>query len=329
MKILLVDDSATVRAATQMLLDKMGHTVAMAQNGEEALLAYKRERPDLVLMDVMMPVLDGYAAAQRVRSEHPQDWVPIIFLSGADDEQHLELGIRAGGDDYLIKPCSYVVLEAKIRAMQRIDEMRRRQMQMSAELLAANKKLERISTEDALTELANRRHFDVYLANELARARRTNQTLALVLCDVDFFKSFNDHYGHPAGDGCLKRVAGALQSGCRRPADLVARYGGEEFALVLPETELAGAVKVAETCRNAVAQLKIAHEHSSAASHVSISAGVAGQLPGMAITAEQLIMAADEALYQAKHLGRNQVVAVQAAPASTVSQSQLTERHPQ
>jgi len=315
MKILLVDDSPTIRAATEPMLVKMGHAVMMAENGEEALLSYKRECPDLVLMDVNMPVMDGYTAAQRIRSEYPQDWAPIIFLSGANDEQHLELGIQAGGDDYLIKPCSYVVLDAKIRAMQRIDQMRRRQIQTSAALLSANKQLEHLASQDALTEIANRRHFDVYLATELARARRTKQTVALALCDVDFFKPYNDHYGHPAGDECLKRVAAALQSACRRPADLVARYGGEEFALVLPDTELSGAVQVAEKARKAVEQLKITHEHSNAASHVSISAGVAAQLPEMTITTEQLIMAADQALYQAKHLGRNQVVVVQAKPA--------------
>ncbi|MGB5080786.1 MAG: diguanylate cyclase [Burkholderiales bacterium] len=315
MKILLVDDSPTIRAATNTVLVKMGHAVMMAGNGEEALLSYKRERPDLVLMDVNMPVMDGYTAAKRIRSEYPQDWVPIIFLSGADDEQHLELGIQAGGDDYLIKPCGHVVLDAKIRAMQRIDDMRRRQLVTSAELLSANKQLEVLASQDGLTEIANRRHFDVYLATELARARRTRQTVALALCDVDFFKPYNDHYGHPAGDMCLQRVAAALQSACRRPADLVARYGGEEFALVLPETELDGAVQVAETARKAVEQLKVAHEHSTAAPHVSISAGVAAQLPGMTFTAEQLIRAADEALYQAKHLGRNRIVVLQTNPA--------------
>jgi diguanylate cyclase (GGDEF)-like protein len=262
-----------------------------------------------------MPVMDGYTAAKRIRSEYSQDWVPIIFLSGADDEQHLELGIQAGGDDYLIKPCGHVVLDAKIRAMQRIDDMRRRQLATSAQLLSANKQLEVLASQDGLTEIANRRHFDVYLATELARARRTKQTVALALCDVDFFKPYNDHYGHQAGDMCLQRVAAALQSACRRPADLVARYGGEEFALVLPETELNGAVQVAETARKGVEQLKVTHEHSAAASHVSISAGVAAQLPGMTFTAEQLIRAADEALYQAKHLGRNRVVALQTNPA--------------
>jgi diguanylate cyclase (GGDEF)-like protein len=314
MKILLVDDSATIRAATQKLLEKMGHAVVTAENGQQALDAYKSERPDLVLMDVTMPVIDGYAAARRIRSEYAQEWVPIIFLSGADGEEQLELGIQAGGDDYLIKPCSYVVLAAKIHAMQRIDAMRRRQIQLSAELLEANKKLERLSAQDGLTELANRRHFDVHLASELARARRSKQTLALVLCDVDYFKQYNDHYGHQAGDECLKRIAGTMQSCCRRPADLVARYGGEEFALILPETELDGAVYVTDAVRKVIAQMNIAHGYSGTASHVTISAGVACQLPGMTITPEQLIMAADEALYQAKQLGRNRVVSVQGKP---------------
>jgi diguanylate cyclase (GGDEF)-like protein len=312
MKILLVDDSATIRAATIQMLEKMGHTVTMAENGELALAAYERERPDLVLMDVTMPVMDGYAAAQQIRTRYPEDWVPIIFLSGADNEQHLERGIRAGGDDYLIKPASYVVLHAKIHAMQRIDDMRRRLLKVSAELASANRALERMSRQDWLTELANRRYFDTFLADELARARRSKQELCLALCDVDFFKAYNDHYGHQAGDECLKQIARALQSGCRRPADLAARYGGEEFALVLPETNLAGAVQVGEAIRQAVLQLQIPHGHSAIAAHVTLSVGVAGLHPGMDAQPERLIAAADQALYQAKKLGRNRVVNLQA-----------------
>jgi len=312
MKILLVDDSPTIRAATTQMLEKMGHTVTVAENGEHALSAYERERPDLVLMDVTMPVMDGYAAAQQVRARYPEDWVPIIFLSGASEEQHLERGIRAGGDDYLIKPASYVVLHAKIHAMQRIDEMRRRLMKMSAELSAANRTLERMSRQDGLTELANRRYFDTYLADEMLRARRSKQELCLALCDVDFFKAYNDHYGHQAGDECLKQVARALRSACRRPADLAARYGGEEFALVLPETGLAGAAQVGDAVRQAVSDLEVPHEQSQVSRQVTLSVGVAGLLPGMEIKPERLIAAADQALYQAKKLGRNRVVTLQA-----------------
>ena len=315
MKVLLVDDSATILGATRQLLEQMGHTVTAVENGELALTAYERERPDLVLMDVTMPVMDGYTAAQQLRARHPEDWVPIIFLSGGDHEQDLERGIRAGGDDYLIKPASRVVLHAKIHAMQRIDEMRRRLIKMSAELTAANRALERMSRQDGLTELANRRCLDAYLSDEMARARRSKKELAFALCDLDFFKAYNDHYGHPAGDECLKQVAQALRSVCRRPADLAARYGGEEFALVLPETGLAGAAQVAERVRAAVAKLTIRHEHSSVAPHLTMSVGVASLVPGRDIRIERLVAMADQAMYQAKKLGRNRVVAVQAETA--------------
>jgi diguanylate cyclase (GGDEF)-like protein len=315
MKILLVDDSPTIRAATGQMLEKMGHTVTMAENGELALAAYERERPDLVLMDVTMPVMDGYTAAQQIRTRGPEDWIPIIFLSGASEEQQLERGIRAGGDDYLIKPASYVVLHAKIHAMQRIDDMRRRLLKVSAELSAANRTLERMSRQDWLTELANRRYFDTFLVEEMARARRSKHEMCLALCDVDFFKAYNDRYGHQAGDECLKHVARALESACRRPADLAARYGGEEFALVLPETSLAGAAQVAESVRRAVAQLQVPHDQSQIAPHVTLSVGVAGLLPGMDADPERLVAAADQALYQAKKLGRNRVVTLQAEAA--------------
>jgi len=311
MKVLLVDDSPTIRAATTQMLKKMGHAVTIAENGEQALEAYERERPDLVLMDVTMPVMDGYTAAQEIRARYP-DWVPIIFLSGAEADQQLERGIRAGGDDYLIKPASYVVLHAKILAMQRIDDMRRRLMKVSAELTAANRALERMSRQDGLTELANRRFFDSYLTDEMARARRSKNELALALCDVDFFKPYNDHYGHQAGDECLRQVAQALQKMCRRPADIAARYGGEEFALILPETGLVGAAQVAEGVRDAIARLNILHEYSQAASHITMSVGVACFLPTMEIDSEGLVSAADQALYQAKKLGRNRVVTLQA-----------------
>src|SRR5262249_24823927 len=175
--------------------------------------------------------------------------------------------------------------------------------------------LERMSRQDSLTELANRRYFDTFLAEEIARARRSKQELSLALCDVDFFKAYNDHYGHQAGDECLRQVARVLQGACRRPADLAARYGGEEFALVLPETGVGGAVQVGEAVRTAILELQVPHEHSGIARHVTLSVGIAGVLPGMDTDAERLIATADQALYQAKKLGRNRVVTLQAGAA--------------
>jgi diguanylate cyclase (GGDEF)-like protein len=189
-------------------------------------------------------------------------------------------------------------------------------VRLSAKLSAANKALEQLSMRDGLTDLANRRSFDAYLADQIAVARRHKRTLALVLCDVDAFKAYNDRYGHQAGDECLKRIAAALRSCCRRPADMAARYGGEEFALILPDTELGGALQVAEAAREAVAQLKIPHADSAAASHASISGGVAVLLRGIGATAQQLVAAADQTLYQAKHLGRNRIVSARSLAAS-------------
>ena len=163
---------------------------------------------------------------------------------------------------------------------------------------------------NAINPFVDIKRFDTYLNSQIAIARRYRRPLALVLCDIDAFKAFNDNYGHPAGDECLKKIAAALQTCCRRPSDMVARYGGEEFAIVLPDTDLAGAGRIAETARDAVAQLNVPHAHSPAAAYVSISGGVAVALRD-AENAEQLIAVADKALYDAKHQGRNRVVRAQ------------------
>jgi diguanylate cyclase (GGDEF)-like protein len=189
-----------------------------------------------------------------------------------------------------------------------------RLVNMSVELSAANKTLGLLSRQDGLTELANRRSFDEYLAEQIALAGRHNRPLALVLCDVDHFKAYNDLYGHQLGDACLTRVAAALQSCCRRPADMAARYGGEEFAIILPDTDLAGAMQVAEAARTAVIGMKILHGNSTTGQHVSISGGVAVWPTEIGATAQQLIAAADQALYQAKNLGRNRVACVEPTP---------------
>lgn len=185
----------------------------------------------------------------------------------------------------------------------------RKLAQLSNELGAANKALERLSLVDGLTNIANRRHFDAHLAGQLALGRRHKRALALILCDVDSFKAYNDHYGHQAGDECLKKIASALQACCRRPGDLAARYGGEEFAMILPDTGPAAADGIAENARAAVAQLGMLHAHSLAAPHVSISGGIAVLHEETYNTgAAQLIHQADQALYRAKRDGRDRMV---------------------
>jgi diguanylate cyclase (GGDEF)-like protein len=305
MKVLIVDDSPTIRAALRGLVQKMGHSVIEAEDGSKAVASYGQDRPDLVLIDVVMPVMDGYEAARQMRHSRPDEWVPIIFLSSKEADQDLDRAIEAGGDDYLVKPVSFVVLNAKIRALQRIESTRTKLLEMSRELAAANRELESLSRQDGLTGIANRRYFDTYLLTEVKRASREHQPLSLILADVDYFKAFNDCYGHQAGDDCLRRVASALKAVGRRPADLAARYGGEEFAMVLPSTAMEGAIDVAKSLTRAIDALAIPHERSGVSGNLTLSQGIASLIPAHDTTSESIIELADQALYQAKQQGRN------------------------
>ncbi|HKB63619.1 MAG TPA: diguanylate cyclase [Burkholderiales bacterium] len=308
MNILVVDDSPTIRAALRSLLERMGHTVVEADDGKEALQMYRQDRPGLVLIDVVMPVMDGYEAARHMRETSAEEWVPIIFLSSKEADQDLNRAIEAGGDDYLVKPVSFVVLNAKIRALQRLESMRAKQLEMSRDLASANRELEKLSRQDGLTGIANRRYFDSYLLTEVRRALREKASVSLILSDVDHFKAFNDCYGHQAGDDCLRRVAAALSSAGRRPADLAARYGGEEFAMVLPGTVLEGAVDVAKAVSRVIGGLAIPHARSSVDQSVTLSQGIVSLVPEKESASEDLIQHADQALYQAKQQGRNRYV---------------------
>ena len=310
MKIMVVEDQRVVRAKLAAMIERMGHAVLQAENGEEGLALWSQEKPDLVLMDAIMPVLDGYTAARRIRALEPEGWTPIIFLSAAEADQDLEKGIDAGGDDYLVKPVSFVVLNAKIRAMQRIDDMRRRMREMTARLAEANQELARLNNQDGLTGLSNRRCFDDALRREARDASFADSPLSLVMVDVDHFKAFNDSRGHQAGDECLRAVAALLDGQRAGVGEVAARYGGEEFALILPGHDPEAARARAEQLRQAIEAQRLPHGNSTTAAWVTVSVGVAtlrtGENDGAA-----LVAAADWALYQAKRTGRNQVVAAQ------------------
>jgi diguanylate cyclase (GGDEF)-like protein len=217
-------------------------------------------------------------------------------------------GITLQKVDLTRKRAEEEILSLNVGLEMRVQERTHELAQVSAQLSRVNSSLEKLSQQDALTGIANRRCFDTYLADQIAIARRHKRTLALVLCDVDSFKAYNDHYGHQAGDDCLKQVAAALQACCRRTADMAARYGGEEFAMILPETELGAALQIAEAAKEAVANLRIAHAKSQSVPYVTISGGVAVLLRRTDMSALQLIKDADKNLFAAKHLGRNRMV---------------------
>ncbi len=307
MKILVVEDTRSNAALLQDMLQRRGAEVSIAENAAQALALDAAEVPDLILLDVVLPDMDGYAVAREIRRrEGGRGWKPIIFLSGKTGDSDLEEGIAAGGDDYLFKPVGEIVLAAKIAAMQRLVRMRDELIRLTGQLDAANRELQKLSTRDGLTGIGNRRFFDDLLAREWGRALRTGSEVALLLCDVDHFKRFNDTYGHPAGDQCLKAVADALQSAAGRASDIVARYGGEEFVVVLPDTSLGGVLFVAEKLRHGVHCLGIPHSGSERG-NVTISIGIASAVPSRGPGPGQLVEQADRALYRAKQGGRDRV----------------------
>lgn len=313
MKALVIEDTATSQAVICLLLERLGIQPVQARDGVTGIACFEREKPDLILLDIILPGIDGFEVARRIRAmEKPGEWTPIIFLTALTKDEDLERGIEVGGDDYLLKPLSEVVLGAKVRAMQRIIQMRHSLLVMTHKLDSANRELTRLSAVDGLTGIANRRQFDEALSREWRRCMRTREPLSLLMGDVDFFKQYNDGYGHQAGDECLKSVADILRQKLRRPADMVARYGGEEFAAVLPATGLDGAMRVAEAMRSGVQGLAVPHE-STSFGVVTVSLGVATLTPELPEGMPKLLSAADWALYEAKRQGRNCVHA--AAPA--------------
>ena len=302
--ILLVEDQASVRKALSLQLQGQGHRVIEAADGQEGLALFRSQRPDLVLMDVVLPGEDGYWAARQIRMHEGGDWTPIIFLSSRDTELDLQRGIEAGGDDYLFKPASPVVLAAKLHALTRLQRMRKQLIDTSEALREANERLSHLSLMDELTQLGNRRSFDEKLHHCVRLCAREKQPLSLFLCDVDHFKAYNDHHGHLQGDACLQEIAHVLRSVCQRPLDHAARYGGEEFALILPNTPRSGAMTFARALQNLMAKRSLSHPKSPYGC-VTLSGGITTLVPDATVNSQQLVMRADQALYNAKSKGRN------------------------
>ncbi|MCK7578782.1 MAG: diguanylate cyclase, partial [Chromatiales bacterium] len=237
-----------------------------ATRGEKALeLAARAPLPDLILLDIVMPDMDGHEVCARLKNDEATKAIPIIFVTALGEEQDEEHGLNLGAADYISKPFSPSIVRARVRNQ--------------INLKLRTDQLEQVAMQDGLTQIPNRRHFDRKLREEWARLTRNDQALSLLMIDIDQFKPYNDHYGHGAGDECLRQVAQALHQVLQRPMDLVARYGGEEFAAVLPETDEAGAEHLAQRLLEAVRALGIEHAYSDVAPQVSISVGVATHSP--------------------------------------------------
>lgn len=293
-------------------LKQLGHIVKAVGSGIEALNTYESFDPELVLLDISMPEMNGFEVSLHVRETFP-DWIPIIFLSSHEEPEMIAKAIDAGGDDYLIKPVDKLVLNSKLIAMQRIAHMRRELKQATAQLEQVNQLLTQQANEDGLTKLFNRRYIDQKLDSMVAWHGRHHMPMAMILLDVDFFKPFNDNYGHIEGDRCLQAIANQLKATFCRSGEYVGRYGGEEFVVLLSSTDAQTAEREAERIQEAMYFLDYQHEFSSVANRVTVSQGVFVFQPTGKENQADLYATADRALYTSKSLGRNTYTMVNAS----------------
>ncbi len=329
--VLIADDDIVTRSFLRDFMEKEGYRVVEVTNGQQCLDSFKNAKPDLVLLDAVMPVMDGFVCCKQLIQiarnnlalalasfdsgsslgttviSKLWDRTPILIITGLDDPDSVDRAFEAGASDFVTKPINWAVLRQRVRRLLQ-------QGQLYKQLEAANQALQQLANVDGLTGLANRRRFDQYfnsqwlnLAQEQAYGE-TTRPLSLILCDIDFFKRYNDRYGHPAGDLCLQKVSAVLSRTAQKNHDLVARYGGEEFAVIMPHTHAAGAVHIAAAMQAGVRELQITHEDSAVSHYVTLSLGVATTMPNFETSSSDLVLTADKALYQAKAEGRNRII---------------------
>jgi diguanylate cyclase (GGDEF)-like protein len=308
-KILVVDDSAPQREHLSQVLRAEGYDVVEARDGQEAIRSVKETQPDLVLLDMILPDMDGRQVLRLIKPRESDQFLPVIILSMKGDVATKVEGLRLGADDFLVKGVEEPEIIARCQAMLRIKSLQERLREMQ-------RRLEEQSITDGLTGLKNRRFFDERLHEEFRRAQRYGDYLALIMIDLDHFKQVNDRHGHQAGDAVLQEAAALIRGSLRDP-DICARYGGEEFAVILPKTHMSGALAVAERIWRAIGSKEFVigpgeDGRAPGVIRVSGSIGVAFYPSKDINSAELLVRFADQALYQAKRSGRNSICLYQA-----------------
>jgi two-component system cell cycle response regulator len=308
-RILVVDDHEDNIELLRARLEARGYIVEGASDGQAALDAVERSCPDLILLDVMMPKMDGMEVVRRLKAKRESKelpFIPVIMQTALDSTENKVEGLDAGADDYITKPINFAELEARVNSLLRIKKLQSDLAESKQELSDLNDKLRRISLTDGLTEIDNRRSLEERLQEMWQHSMRLHEPIALIMCDIDKFKSVNDNYGHQAGDSVLKEVAQLLK-GAARGIDRVGRYGGEEFLLILSGTVLDAAVTFADRLREIVAGHTFSFPGGKTITR-TISCGVAAWPHPRVNDQEALLRAADDALYVAKETGRNRVV---------------------
>jgi diguanylate cyclase (GGDEF)-like protein len=323
--ILVADDDKTIRLLLREFMEKEGYRVVEVGNGKQCLDTFKEVKPDLILLDAIMPEMDGFTCCKQLIQIARDNLVlalanfdsgaafgntiisslwgrtPILMITGLNDPESVDRAFESGASDFVTKPIHWAVLRQRVRRLLQ-------QAQLYKQLEAANQALQKLANVDGLTGVANRRHFDQHLNSQWLTLAQDQSPLSLILCDIDFFKRYNDKYGHPAGDSCLEKVSRVLDGAAQKNQDLVARYGGEEFAVIMPCTPAIGAVHVAASIQAGIRELEIIHTDSAVSQYVTLSLGVATVIPSFEISPHDLVILADKALYEAKEKGRNRII---------------------
>ncbi|MDR3343487.1 MAG: diguanylate cyclase [Treponema sp.] len=290
--ILIIDDEK----ANLMVLNRIlspDYTIFIAKSGREGLSRAITDNPDLILLDIIMPGMDGFAVLTTLKAQEETKHIPVIIITGLDNPDDEERGFLLGAVDYITKPFKNAIVKARVKThIQIVNQIRT---------------IEWLGMVDGLTNIPNRRRFDDRIAIEWRRAMREQQPLSFMMMDVDKFKIYNDTYGHPQGDTLLKTIAKIFDATAMRPTDLAARLGGEEFGILLPQTELDAALRLAEKIRSDVEALRIPTADGKTITTTTLSIGLVSQIPTKSITLEEFIAQADRNLYTAKKKGRNQV----------------------
>lgn len=323
--VLVADDDKIVRLLLREAMEKEGYLVVEVTDGKQCLDTFFEIKPDLVLLDAIMPVMDGFTCCEQLMQIARKNlalaianfdidslvtnnvisklWerTPILMITGLDDPDSVDRAFAVGASDFVTKPIHWAVLRQRVKRLLQ-------QAQVYKQLEAANQALQQLANMDGLTGVANRRCFDQYLNTQWLHSLKEEYPLSLILCDIDFFKRYNDKYGHPAGDLCLQKVASVLKGAAQKKHDLVARYGGEEFAIVMSNTPTSGAVHVAAAMQSGVRELQIPHAESAVSNYVTLSLGVSTIIPSTDYSPQSLIQTADKGLYQAKASGRNRII---------------------
>ena len=289
--ILVVDDMTTTLLLLHDLL-KDTYEVKIAKSGTKALEILESPNDiDLILLDIEMPDINGYDVCKRIKNNETIKNIPIIFITGRTSQEDEEYGLNLGAIDYITKPFNKAIVKLRIKNY--------------LNLKIKNDMLEKLSMYDALTNIRNRRYFDETFEKTFSEIKRDKKSLAVLMIDIDFFKPYNDNYGHGQGDETLRKVAKALEKTIKRASDFVARYGGEEFVILLKDINKDGVEAVANNLLNAIRELKITHEFSKIEKYVTVSIGVSYYNSSSDITKLELLLKADETLYNVKNSGRN------------------------